>query len=228
MPGWLPAWSGSVAFALQIYFDFSGYTDIAIGTALLFGFHFPINFRRPYFAASVTDFWHRWHMSLSRWLRDYVYIPLGGNRRHTYRNLMLTMLLGGLWHGASWNFVVWGGYHGVLLAVERATRVRLTVLTFPLVCTGWVLFRAATLGQTVAVWRQMFSTDTGAVLWNGWQVRLAIAAVVLGMAEEYGQAFTKIAEAPAWVRAAAAVVMLLAIELLTASEIPIPFVYFEF
>ena len=95
---------------------------MAIGMALLLGFHFPLNFRRPYLAFSITDFWHRWHMSLSGWLRDYLYIPLGGNRKgvwKTYRNLMVTMLLGGLWHGASWNFVIWGGYHGLLLSLER-------------------------------------------------------------------------------------------------------------
>ena len=115
----------SIAFGIQIYFDFSGYTDMAIGMAKLLGFHFPVNFRRPYLASSITDFWHRWHISLSRWLRDYLYIPLGGNRHgrlETYRNLMLTMLLGGLWHGASWNFVVWGGYHGALLSFERMFR----------------------------------------------------------------------------------------------------------
>ncbi len=121
-PGATAAWSGTFAFAMQIFFDFSGYTDMAIGMALLLGFHFPVNFMRPYLAFSITDFWHRWHVSLSRWLRDYLYIPLGGNRGgswKTYRNLMLTMLLGGLWHGASFNFVIWGGYHGALLSLER-------------------------------------------------------------------------------------------------------------
>ena len=122
LPGFFPAWSGALAFGLQIFFDFSGYTDIAIGVALLFGFHFPENFRRPYLSASVTEFWRRWHMTLSAWLRDYVYISFGGNRKGSWRtrlNLMLTMLLGGLWHGASWNFVIWGGYHGLLLSIER-------------------------------------------------------------------------------------------------------------
>ena len=122
-PGRITAWSGAFAFAMQIYFDFSGYTDMAIGMAKLLGFHFPINFRRPYLARGIADFWRRWHISLSTWLRDYLYIPLGGNRRGrwmTYRNLMLTMLLGGLWHGASWNFLIWGGYHGGF--AERRTR----------------------------------------------------------------------------------------------------------
>ncbi len=121
-PGAPAAWSALFAFAMQIYFDFSGYSDIAIGCARLFGFVFPENFRMPYLATSVTDFWHRWHITLSTWLRDYLYIPLGGNRHGeaaTLRNLMLTMLLGGLWHGAQWTFVAWGAYHGVALCVER-------------------------------------------------------------------------------------------------------------
>ena len=113
---------GTYAFAWQIYGDFSGYSDIARGSAQLIGFHFMVNFRQPYLATSLQDFWRRWHISLSTWLRDYLYIPLGGNRdgeAKTYRNLMLTMLLGGLWHGANWTFVVWGGIHGAGLAVER-------------------------------------------------------------------------------------------------------------
>jgi len=148
------------AYAVQIYADFSGYTDIAIGIALLLGFSFPQNFDSPYAAVSVQDFWRRWHMTLSRWLRDYVYIPLGGNRRGsvaTYRNLMLTMLIGGLWHGAAWTFVVWGGLHGAALAGERwwrerrgapASRAtgwplwRARILTFHFVCLAWIFFRS--------------------------------------------------------------------------------------
>ena len=117
---------GVYGYALQIYCDFSGYSDMAIGIALLLGFRFPINFNSPYKSDSVTDFWHRWHISLSTWLRDYLYISLGGNRKgklRTYINLVLTMLLGGLWHGASWNFVVWGGLHGVALALHKACAV---------------------------------------------------------------------------------------------------------
>ena len=148
------------AYAAQIYADFSGYTDIAIGIALLLGFSFPQNFDSPYAAVSVQDFWRRWHMTLSRWLRDYVYIPLGGNRRGnvaTYRNLMLTMLIGGLWHGAAWTFVVWGGLHGAALAGERWWRERrgaparratgwplwrARILTFHFVCLAWIFFRS--------------------------------------------------------------------------------------
>ena len=113
---------GAYAFAFQIYGDFSGYSDIARGSAQLLGFHFMVNFRQPYLATSLQDFWRRWHISLSTWLRDYLYVPLGGNRLsipRTYINLLLTMLIGGLWHGASWNFVLWGGLHGGVLAVER-------------------------------------------------------------------------------------------------------------
>lgn len=142
-------------YAVQIYCDFSAYTDIAIGLALLLGFQFPQNFNRPYIALTLQDFWHRWHMTLSRWLRDYLYIGLGGNRKgrlKTYRNLFLTFLLGGLWHGAAWHFVIWGGLHGSGLATERwhmnryGKEIRLPalrwLLTFLFVCLAWVFFRA--------------------------------------------------------------------------------------
>ena len=162
--------SGVAAFAMQIFFDFSGYTDMAIGMALLLGFHFPENFRRPYLAQSVTEFWRRWHISLSNWFRDYIWFPLGANRRGgrtIYRNLMLTMLLSGLWHGASWNFVVWGGWHGALLSAEYALGVRpgrhgfprlapiRMLITFVLVLMGWAIFRARTLGEAAFVLRQL-------------------------------------------------------------------------
>ena len=146
------------AYSLQVYCDFSGYTDIAIGLALLLGFRFPQNFDSPYTAGSIQDFWQRWHMTLSRWLRDYLYIPLGGNRygtARTYRNLMITMLLGGLWHGASWTFVVWGAYHGVLLCGYRVfdkqwnslPKPARQIVMFLLVVIGWVFFRATTFGM---------------------------------------------------------------------------------
>ncbi len=162
-------------FAFQIYCDFSGYSDIAIGSAKVLGFDIMQNFRWPYFATSITDFWRRWHISLSSWLRDYLYIPLGGNRfgvRRTYVNLMITMLLGGLWHGASWNFVIWGGLQGLMLSVSRATLPAIArfydrtkvprwvweglrmVGTFHLVCLSWVFFRAATLSDA---WRILTS-----------------------------------------------------------------------
>jgi alginate O-acetyltransferase complex protein AlgI len=155
---------GAYAFAWQIYADFSGYSDIARGSAQLLGFHFIVNFRQPYLAVSLQDFWRRWHISLSTWLRDYLYIPLGGSwegESKTYRNLMTTMLLGGLWHGANWTFVVWGGIHGAGLSLERwitGTRAPskrtlsfsetwLTrIVVFHLVCAAWIFFRAQSLG----------------------------------------------------------------------------------
>ena len=154
----LDAWYGVTAYAFQIYFDFSGYSDMAIGLGLMLGFVFPKNFDSPYRSQSITEFWRRWHISLSTWLRDYLYLPLGGNRKgplRTYINLFLVMLLGGLWHGASWNFAVWGGLHGLLLAFERmqgktASYWRLPVAlrvatTFVLVLVTWVFFRAPDL-----------------------------------------------------------------------------------
>jgi alginate O-acetyltransferase complex protein AlgI len=170
---------GIYAYAVQIYADFSGYTDIAIGIALLLGFRFPQNFNSPYAALSIQDFWRRWHMTLSRWLRDYVYIPLGGNRKGsliTYRNLMLTMLIGGLWHGAGWTFVVWGGIHGIGLASERwwksrpgyveprstrARRVVARIVTFNVVCLAWVFFRADSFRTAWEMLTGLF-TDWGA------------------------------------------------------------------
>src|SRR5215207_5592494 len=149
------------AYAVQIYCDFSGYTDIAIGVALLLGFRFPQNFDAPYSAESLQDFWRRWHMTLSRWLRDYLYIPLGGSRGSklfTYRNLMLTMLLGGLWHGAAWTFVVWGGIHGAGLAVERwlaDRRERRRLVTFHVVCAAWIFFRADSFDRAGDMFRQL-------------------------------------------------------------------------
>ncbi len=164
-PGFASAWLGVLAYAMQIYFDFSGYSDMAVGLGLLFGFQFPINFNSPYKAVSITDFWRRWHISLSNWLRDYLYIPLGGNRvgpGRTYINLAVVMLLGGLWHGANWTFVVWGGMHGLLLAWERYRRSanpRLViwgrVRTFLWVCAAWVPFRATDTHQAMSIWSSM-------------------------------------------------------------------------
>ena len=161
--------SACVGYAFQIYFDFSGYSDMACGLALMLGFVLIQNFDSPYQADSITDFWRRWHISLSTWLRDYLYIPLGGNRlgeRRTYVNLMAVMLLGGLWHGASWNFVLWGAIHGGMLAFERAQgkdsayrrlpRPSGSAITFFVVCLSWVFFRAKTLGQAVSTFKSLF------------------------------------------------------------------------
>ena len=161
-PSLLEAWSGVLAFTFQIYFDFSGYSDMAIGLGLLLGISLPINFNSPYRATSIIDFWRRWHITLSRFLRDYLYVPLGGNRNgvpRRYANLLLTMLLGGLWHGAAWTFVIWGGLHGLYLIVAHQWRRNFSaiptmlgwVLTFIAVCMAWALFRAETLPGAVAI-----------------------------------------------------------------------------
>jgi D-alanyl-lipoteichoic acid acyltransferase DltB (MBOAT superfamily) len=170
------------AYAFQIYFDFSGYTDIAIGCGKLFGFEIPINFDLPYISKSPREFWHRWHISLSTWLRDYLYIPIGGNHKtemRTHVNMMITMLLGGLWHGANWTFVLWGAFHGVLISLQRFLEERWaffrrltekpspvvsvvsTLLTFHLVCLGWVLFRAQNVTQAAVVIGNIFAMGAG-------------------------------------------------------------------
>ena len=166
----LDAWYGVTAYAFQIYFDFSGYSDMAIGLGLMMGFVFPKNFDSPYRSQSITEFWQRWHISLSTWLRDYLYVPLGGNRKgplRTYVNLFIVMLLGGLWHGAAWTFVVWGGLHGLLLAFERmqgksAPYWRLpaplrVAATFVVVLITWVFFRAADLPSAGRYLASMFA-----------------------------------------------------------------------
>ncbi|HEY0483604.1 MAG TPA: MBOAT family O-acyltransferase [Kofleriaceae bacterium] len=167
------AWLGAVSYAIQIYFDFSGYSDMAIGLGKMIGFRFKENFNQPYTSASVTEFWTRWHISLSSWLRDYLYIPLGGNRRGRRRalaNLMVVFSLSGLWHGAAWTFVLWGVYHGAWVTAERLVgdrRNRLPVAlqhaaTLAIVVIGWVVFRAASAGQALDMIGAMFGTGGGA------------------------------------------------------------------
>ena len=171
-PSTLDAWLAVLAYSAQLYFDFSGYADMAIGLGLMMGFRFVENFRQPYISQSITEFWRRWHISLSSWLRDYLYIPLGGNRqgaKKTYRNLFLTMLLGGLWHGANWTFLVWGAWHGLLLAVEKllgtATDHKTSfsplrcLFTLFLVMLGWVVFRADTMASATVLYQALFSFD---------------------------------------------------------------------
>ena len=164
------AWLGSIAYTLQIYFDFSAYTDMAIGLGLMFGFTFPENFNRPYSAVSITDFWRRWHITLSRWFRDYLYIPLGGNRRgdvRTCMNMAVVFVLCGLWHGANWTFLLWGVYHGIFLILERITGIRdlapekytiaRRAVTLFIVTLGWVLFRSQDISQAAGFLGAMFT-----------------------------------------------------------------------
>lgn len=198
--GAIDTWAAVLAFSAQIYYDFAGYSLCAIGAALCFGFHLPDNFSHPYAALGVTDFWRRWHMSLSSWLRDYLYIPLGGNRNgelSTYRNLFLTMLIGGLWHGASWMFVLWGGLHGLYLAVERWLRTRagiaidqprtalaagLTALsTALLVSLTWIPFRAPDPATASAIVTGLYRLSTGSQLDLGRLCFVLVGALLTGL-----------------------------------------------
>jgi D-alanyl-lipoteichoic acid acyltransferase DltB (MBOAT superfamily) len=223
---------------VQIFADFCGYTNIAIGVALLLGFEFPQNFNAPYTAVTLQDFWRRWHMTLSRWLRDYLYIPLGGNRKgelFTYRNLMLTMLLGGLWHGAAWTFVVWGGIHGAVLAIERATGWQPNkwlgrVVTFHIVCFAWVFFRAdsfARAGEVIArlftAWGQPSPLVTTSVV-------LAILVGVLGQyirSDAVRGLLAGFQRLPAVAQAAVVGVAIVVVNTLGPEGVA-PFIYFRF
>jgi D-alanyl-lipoteichoic acid acyltransferase DltB (MBOAT superfamily) len=229
-------------YAVQIFADFCGYTNIAIGIALLLGFEFPQNFASPYTAVSLQDFWRRWHMTLSRWLRDYLYIPLGGNRKGrllTYRNLMLTMLLGGLWHGAAWTFVVWGGIHGVGLSIERATGWRPTseaakwfgrILTFHVVCFAWIFFRADSFGRAGDVLARLFTAWGQASPLVTTSVVLAILVGILGQyirPGAVGAALRGFQRLPVPAQATCFAVALMLINTLGPEGVA-PFIYFRF
>lgn len=190
--GFIEGWLGAITYALQLYFDFSGYSDMAIGLARMCGVRFPLNFASPYKAVNIIEFWRRWHMTLSQLLRDYLYIPLGGNRRgavRRYANLMITMVLGGLWHGASWTFVIWGALHGLYLVVNHgwqvvrrklgwsrsfglAGQVFGVLTTFFAVCVAWVFFRATSLGAASSMLGGMFGVN-GVRLPSHWESKLA-------------------------------------------------------
>ena len=237
-------------YAVQIYADFSGYTDIAIGLALLLGFRFPQNFDRPYTAASIQDFWRRWHMTLSRWLRDYLYVGLGGNRggpSRRDRNLFLTMLLGGLWHGAAWTFVVWGALQGVGLVLERRSwerRAALTparaavagrsvwkgrLITFHFICLGWVFFRAPNLGGALDVLGQLL-TGWGQPTTASW---LLVGTIAGALALQFlprripARAMALASAAPVGLLAVGTGVLLVVIDLLGPEGVA-PFIYFQF
>ncbi len=240
------AWYGVTAYAFQIYFDFSGYSDMAIGLGLMLGFVFPKNFDSPYRSQSITEFWRRWHISLSTWLRDYLYVPLGGNRKgpiRTYVNLFIVMLIGGLWHGASWNFLVWGGLHGLLLAFERM-RGKTTpygrmpapfrvALTFGVVLVTWVFFRASDLpaaGRYLASMGGVVTPSDGAALLSGivyqpyYLLTFAVAALVTWTCPQTWEWSRTITVPKA---AAVAALFLLSTLMLTTQEFN-PFIYFIF
>ncbi len=237
------AWVAALSYTFQIYFDFSGYSDMAIGLGLLIGFQFPVNFNRPYISRSISEFWRRWHISLSSFLRDYLYVPLGGNRKgsvRTYVNLALTMLLGGLWHGAAWTFVAWGAYQGFWLILERLSgkRTLLGVLpgfaqnlvTFVLVIFGWVLFRAESMGDAMRIFGTMFGVSDGATagLFAEWNLLQSITFVVGPLVVWKFRTTQEHAASPrAWWVATVFVLFLVSLLHLHRAD-NIPFLYFQF
>lgn len=234
------AWLAVFAYALQIYYDFSGYSDMAVGLARMFGFELPINFSAPYGARNITDFWHRWHMSLSTWLRDYVYITLGGNRKgrvRTYINLMATMLLGGLWHGASWNFVLWGGLHGAGLAFQKwcATRFPRVSLPAPLahaltllfVILLWVPFRAADWNTSMAMFHQLLGSGGGIQWLYPWPFVAMLVCLATAVRHRAGQPdFFSFQTGSFWGRTQVALAVMCLLYL--SPQNVSPFAYFQF
>jgi alginate O-acetyltransferase complex protein AlgI len=233
------------AFTVQIYCDFSGYSDMAIGSALLFGIKLPLNFDRPYLTTSIRDFWQRWHMTLSRWLRDYLYVPLGGNRRgtrRTYINLMITMLLGGLWHGAGWNWIVWGGIQGSVMSVERATgldavprsrfgRIVRWLITLHIAWLSWIFFRARTLTEAIQVLGRIvrwepgsMGPDTRVVIYAGAGLALVLLADLLTVKKRLLALLEERPVAVRWVAYSATALLVLTFSRASHPE----FIYFAF
>ena len=248
-PGLYAAWIGALAYTLQIYFDFAGYSTMAVGLGVVFGFSLPRNFDHPYRSRSITEFWRRWHITLSAWFRDYLYIPLGGNRGgalRTSRNLIVVFLLCGLWHGASWTFVAWGLWHGLFLVLDRAGRGGILarapaplgwVYAFGVVVLGWVLFRSPTFAGAVSVWRGMAglngsASDLGPELSRVWSRGLGLllaAAMALSMVRlRWPRALRVSARTEAWVQSAAVVALLALCVLVVAGGGYSPFLYSRF
>ncbi|WP_246002210.1 MBOAT family O-acyltransferase [Pacificibacter maritimus] len=244
-PTFFESWLGALAYTFQLFFDFAGYSAMAIGLGLMIGFQFIENFNSPYISRSITEFWQRWHISLSTWLRDYLYIPLGGNRRgkkRTYVNLVLTMVLGGFWHGANWTFLIWGIWHGGIMALERAMggKGKDTVwpktialpLTFLLVVLGWVVFRAPDLSSAFAMYGGMIGLNGIAITPNvAWQIQtselvlMACAGVLCFMPLFTSWHIDRLA--PKWKATAYIILTVLAVTRM-ASQSYSPFLYFQF
>jgi alginate O-acetyltransferase complex protein AlgI len=250
-PGWLAAWSGVFAFSMQAFFDFSGYTDIARGCARLLGFEFPENFERPFLSRNISELWRRWHITLGYWLRDYLYIPLGGSRGtrwQTYRNLLVTMTLVGLWHGAHWTYAVFGAYQGVLLIGHRIFRevtaksaavlnilanryfvpfgILLTFLTF---VVGMALLRASSLEQSGTILHAMFDfrQEAGQSLLTAGTIVLFGTSLIIAVVEERHCIIERLATAPARYQIPAFFFVFLALELFSV-PLKVPFIYFQF
>ncbi len=243
---WYDAWYGAMGYAFQLYFDFAGYSDMAIGLALMVGFVFPKNFDSPYLADSITSFWQRWHISLSTWLRDYLYIPLGGNRlgeARTYINLMIVMLLGGFWHGASWNFLIWGAINGGMLAIERTQgrdspwrRAHISVriaITFAVTCVAWVFFRAKTLPLAWDYCQSMVGLKTpppgsvlaGSVMYDPYHLMMFAICALVAFRGIQAWNFTRVI--PPW-KAGLCLVLLVVSVLALWTQTANPFLYFQF
>jgi len=245
--GFVDAWIGTLAFSAQIFFDFAGYSTCAIGTALSLGFILPENFRFPYAALGFSEFWRRWHISLSSFLRDYLYFGMGGSRKGALRttvNAAVTMLLGGLWHGAAWHFVIWGGIHGVLLAVERAVksffstridvsgpgvRPALMLLTYFFICLTWVFFRAEDTGAAFILLNAMAGGQDGGILPVSAVWRISVITVLLLGGHWYLRDLdfkATLARMPWWLRSAVVAVLLLSLTLVPGDDRA--FIYFQF
>lgn len=245
-PHFVAAWAGVLAFAMQIYYDFSGYSNCAIGVALCLGFALPMNFHFPYAAVGFSDFWRRWHISLSSWLRDYLYVPLGGNRHGrilTLRNLILTMFLGGLWHGASWMFVIWGLLHGFYLIVERilqtlisktdlrlsgSVRFVLMLVTFLLICAAWVFFRAQSMQQAGILFQGMFGMNGAGRLIYPTVFAIAAATLFIHWKLRDKSLEEGAALLPSWLRITVLGVMLFSVFVALCGVSNNAFIYFQF
>jgi alginate O-acetyltransferase complex protein AlgI len=246
----LAAWTGAIAYTFQIYFDFSGYSDMAIGLAKIMGFRLPENFRNPYTSGSITEFWRRWHITLGAWMKNYLYIPLGGNKvsaTKLYRNLILVFLFSGLWHGASWNFVLWGAYHGLFLVLERIFLGKVFAklgkwisvpITFIILVTGWVLFRIEDLGLAKDIIARMYQFNFFAGKFNVnndfiFMCAIAIVLSFFALSKKteaiqdrlYGETFS---ETGRWLAVVGCLVLFyVSLSFISALEFN-PFIYFRF
>lgn len=246
----IAAWVGALAYSFQIYFDFSGYSDMAIGLGKMMGFKFPENFNNPYTSKSITEFWRRWHMTLGTWMKNYLYIPLGGNQVNNfklYRNLIFVFLISGLWHGASWNFILWGAYHGLFLVLERLFLIKFykkignwfsLPLTFIIVITGWVLFRNENINQGFYIIKQLYSFQffDGKFTLNNDFLFMASLALLFSFftitkttrsfqEKVYGEQFSKSSQ---WLAVSASIILFyISLSFISALDFN-PFIYFRF
>jgi len=246
----IAAWVGALAYSFQIYFDFSGYSDMAIGLGKMMGFKFPENFNNPYTSKSITEFWRRWHMTLGTWMKNYLYIPLGGNQVNNfklYRNLIFVFLISGLWHGASWNFILWGAYHGLFLVLERLFLIKFykkignwfsLPLTFIIVITGWVLFRNENINQGFYIIKQLYSFQffDGKFTLNNDFLFMASLALIFSFftitkstrsfqEKVYGEQFSKSSQ---WLAVSASIILFyISLSFISALDFN-PFIYFRF